>query len=206
MWPLRAALVALSLALLAATGIAQTAPPTGGVEVEELGDPTPPAEDPFRSLEAEAESAYGDGDLDRAITLYRQAIDQAPQAVDQARVLVTVAWLELLQAQPEATALDLERALYLAPDLRLRDELYNEEFSASSSMRSPGPWRRGPRTPRSGLAPRSRRSPAAISARRGLSSGSRWRCNRTSLARSTTSRWSTCAMVRSRRRSPASNA
>lgn len=44
-------------------------------------------------------------------------------------MLVTVAWLELLQGASEATARDLERALYLAPETALRAELYNEEFS-----------------------------------------------------------------------------
>ena len=127
MRPLSAACVVVFLAAFARPVPAQGVPGAGAVEVEELRDLAPPA-DPLKKLEAEAEAAYGDGELDRAIGLYRDLVAQTPAPADQARILVTVGWLEMLQGHAEAAGPDLERALYLAPETRLREELYNDEF------------------------------------------------------------------------------
>lgn len=137
-------LLCLALALPAA---AQTAPPAspappGGVTSEDLIDapeasPTPPtaaaddaAADPLASQELAAEQAFMDGDLTRALGLYRELASRQPRLSERSRLRVTAAWLDFQLGNAAAASQELAAALVEDPTHEPRAEIYSAEFMA----------------------------------------------------------------------------
>ncbi|MEO7795439.1 MAG: tetratricopeptide repeat protein [Thermoanaerobaculia bacterium] len=130
--------------------LAQDAPP-GTVTSEDLldepevpapaADP-PPAEsgagmersaEPADALglrEREAEQAFMDGDLPRALALYRELAALAPAPPEGTRLRVTAAWLQYQLANPEAASRELTAALVDDPAFEPRSGIYSPEFMA----------------------------------------------------------------------------
>jgi tetratricopeptide (TPR) repeat protein len=115
---------------------AQTPPAsTGQVESEELldepalaqEDPEPPAE---VGGEAEAARVYAEGDLPRAITIYRELAAAHPDAAERIRLRITAAWLLYELGDRSAAGEELAGALYEQPDYAPRENLYSAEFLA----------------------------------------------------------------------------
>lgn len=123
----RPARFALAFALAAAPLVAQA---PGGITQEELdAQPTPaPADD--AQLEQEAEQAYADGNLPRAVNLYREIAERQSEPRQKARLLVTAAWLAFQLGDAEAARRDLESALFEDPETYFRTELYTPDFVA----------------------------------------------------------------------------
>jgi tetratricopeptide (TPR) repeat protein len=129
--------------LLAAPAAAQ--PP---IEVEELpapaegapaepaapgavpAPPAPPA-DPLQALEFEAQNAYADGDVARALALYLELGEKHPEPAERARVRIRAAWLAWQQQDFAGAVQHLERALFDKPDAPFRADLYAPEFVAA---------------------------------------------------------------------------
>lgn len=139
------AVAALFLTLLSPPAAAQTAPP-GEVTSEDLLDeappPTSPPEEPAsanalaaaadaRTLrESEAEQAFMDGDLARALGLYRELAAQATTPADRSRLRVTAAWLEFQLGDLAGAGRELTGALVENPGYQPRAEIYSPEFVA----------------------------------------------------------------------------
>ncbi len=110
---------------------AQSAPP-GELTSEDLFDPpvddpttaSPPtlttALDPLTLREREAEQAFTDGDLPRALAVYRELAGQHPEASERTRLRVTAAWLLFQLGNTDAASLELTAALAQDPQQRTR--------------------------------------------------------------------------------------
>ncbi len=123
--------------------LAQETPP-GGVTSEDLLDPALPSDpetparsaapqpppDPVAVKESQAEQAFAEGDLARAIELYRELGAGHPVAAERTRLRVTAAWLLFQQGNPQEAALELATALFQAPGYLPRAEIYSPEFLA----------------------------------------------------------------------------
>lgn len=144
------ALLALLLALPAA-GRAQSAPP-GEVTSEDLLEASEPAEaspsaqpaagaptaqptpaegtsaDPGALRERAAEQAFADGDLPRALGLYRELAAQNPDPAERSRLRLTAAWLEFQLGNAEAARRELTATLVQDPACQPRAEIYSPEF------------------------------------------------------------------------------
>jgi tetratricopeptide (TPR) repeat protein len=133
----RLARFGLVVLLAAAAPVAAQAPtpepPPGGMVEEDLdqaAEPVAPAPGDPAALQAQAEQAYSDGDLPRAVGLYRQLAAASPDAPARARHLVTAAWLAFQLGDPTAARNDLSQALFEDPATPFRAELYAPEFVA----------------------------------------------------------------------------
>ncbi len=89
-----------------------------------------PATDPLAVREREAEQAFTDGDLARALGLYRELAAQHPEAAERSRLRVTAAWLVFQLGNPEAARLELTATLMRDPAFQPRAEIYSPEFMA----------------------------------------------------------------------------
>jgi len=129
------------LAWPAAPARAQTTPQEP-IQVEDLPDPTDTAPLPVLDqepttpreeavpLEQEARREYAEGNLPRALLLYRELAEEAQAPAEEARLRITAAWL-CFQLDDRAGALEqLGRALYAMPEAPFRPELYSPEFVA----------------------------------------------------------------------------
>lgn len=123
---MRASSVLLAAALIGLPPSVQASPPVR-VEVEDLAPDTGSGE-VIRQLEAQAATAFADGDLAHAAALYRQLAATHDQPAARAAALVTVGWIEQLAGHPEQADAALEEALFVDPELRLRSDLYDETF------------------------------------------------------------------------------
>lgn len=123
--------------------------PTGEVTSEDLLDeaqaPAPPSQDPSATAsdplgrnppgdpqelrESAAEQAFMDGDLARALGLYRELAAQAT-APESTRLRVTAAWLEFQLGEVEAAGRELTAALVTDPAYQPRAEIYSPDFMA----------------------------------------------------------------------------
>jgi tetratricopeptide (TPR) repeat protein len=115
---------------------AQSAPP-GGVTSEDLFDEPaaarpnePPPPDPLALQEADAERAFADGDLPRAIELYRGLGTSHPVASERSRLRVTAAWLLFQQGNLDGASRELAATLFQDPGFVPRAEVYSPEFMA----------------------------------------------------------------------------
>ena len=146
-----------TLLLLAALAPAQLSAQSGSqapIEVEELPPPaatvpTAPSEgrssgavptaptapgmptDPLAALEVEAQNAYADGDLPRALTLYLDLGQRHTNPVERARVRIVAAWLAWQLQDTQGANAQLEAALYEHPMAEFRAENYSPEFAAA---------------------------------------------------------------------------
>src|SRR5262245_57427300 len=108
-------LLLLAVALASAPLAAQTdqpppVPPV--VESEDLSDtPEAPAGE-----EAEAARAYSEGDLPRAIAIYRELADTHADPGERTRLRVTAAWLLFESGDRSTAGSELARALFERPD------------------------------------------------------------------------------------------
>ncbi len=138
---LAACLVQSLLALAPGGVLAQTPSP---IEEEDL-PPTPaetPAHPPTSATtalpvtgdlnvqEAAAQRAYADGDLARALELYRDLIARQREPGERARLTVTAAWLSWQVKDFDGARSLLEKALYAQPGLPFQADLYTPEFQA----------------------------------------------------------------------------
>jgi tetratricopeptide (TPR) repeat protein len=89
-----------------------------------------PAADPLAVREREAEQAFTDGDLARALELYRELAAQHPEAAERSRLRVTAAWLLFQLGNPDAASLELTATLTRDPAFQPRAEIYSPEFMA----------------------------------------------------------------------------
>ncbi|HNZ97423.1 MAG TPA: hypothetical protein PKM64_09525, partial [Thermoanaerobaculia bacterium] len=87
---MRASSVLLAAALIGLPPSVQASPPVR-VEVEDLAPDTGSGE-VIRQLEAQAATAFADGDLAHAAALYRQLAATHDQPAARAAALVTVGW------------------------------------------------------------------------------------------------------------------
>lgn len=125
--------------------VAQTAPaaPADGVTSEDLIEATeatpapvaPPgtgdsAADPLASQELAAEQAFMDGDLPRALGLYRELAGAHPALAERSRLRATAAWLEFQLGNAEAANRELTATLVEDPTWEPRAEIYSPEFMA----------------------------------------------------------------------------
>jgi tetratricopeptide (TPR) repeat protein len=111
--------------------------PTGGVESEELpdvgetstapGELQPPA---LTGGEAEASQAYAEGDLPKAIAIYRELAAENPETGERIRLRVTAAWLLFESGDRSGAGEELRGALFEQPDAPPREDLYSAEFLA----------------------------------------------------------------------------
>ena len=125
---------------------AQVAPP-GEVTSEDLLDFAEPADgaaDPYRAAadgvaapadareprEREAEQAFTDGDLARALMLYRDLAAHPPAERERSRLRVTAAWLEFQLGNPAAASHELVAALMLDPAYQPKAGIYSPDFMA----------------------------------------------------------------------------
>jgi len=111
---------------------AQVTPP-GGVISEDLLEPASPSRevrDPLAVQESAAEQAFAEGDLGRAIELYRELGSTHPVAAERTRLRVTAAWLLFQQGAPEEAAKELTASLFQNPAYLPRAEIYSPEFLA----------------------------------------------------------------------------
>lgn len=106
------------------------------IAVEELPQPT--SQEPvavarstdLAAVEQEALRLYSEGDLAGSLALYLDLSKRHPETRERARLALTAAWLTWqLEDQPSALA-HLEAALFEAPDLEFRADLYAPEFAA----------------------------------------------------------------------------
>jgi tetratricopeptide (TPR) repeat protein len=89
-----------------------------------------PETDPLELREREAEQAFTDGDLGRALGLYRELAAQHPEATERSRLRVTAAWLLYQLGNPEAAGLELTATLTRDPGFQPRAGIYSPEFMA----------------------------------------------------------------------------
>lgn len=80
------------------------------------------------ATEAAAEQAFMDGDLPRALGLYRELARRADDTAEAARLLVTAAWLEFQLGNPAGAKQEIVTALIDAAQFRPRAEIYSAEF------------------------------------------------------------------------------
>ncbi len=126
-------LPALSIFLLALHPAAAQVAPPGGVTSEDLLEPAPApqeTQDPLAAKESSAEQAFAEGDLARALELYRELGATHPVAAERSRLRVTAAWLLLQQGHPEEASKELAAALFEDPGYLPRAEIYSPEFLA----------------------------------------------------------------------------
>ncbi len=136
------AVLALFLFVPVHSAAAQTVPP-GEVTSEDLLDEALPAAqppeaaaatvataDPRTPRESEAEQAFMDGDLARALGLYRELAAAAPAPPESTRLRVTAAWLEFQLGNPEDAGRELTAALVGDPGYQPRAEIYSPDFMA----------------------------------------------------------------------------
>lgn len=139
------AVLVLFLLLPSLPAAAQTAPP-GEVTSEDLLDEAAPptaspdqppaaaamaaAADPRTVRESEAEQAFMDGDLARALGLYRELAAQATTPAESSRLWVTAAWLEFQLGDLAGASRELTGALVDNPGFQPRAEIYSPEFMA----------------------------------------------------------------------------
>lgn len=142
------ALLSLLLLFAAPGGSAAQAPPAGEVTSEDLLDDvqtpqetTPTAataataatglpDDPRAMREREAEQAFMDGELPRALALYRELATEFPAPPESTRLRVTAAWLEFQLGNPDAASRELTAALVEDPAYQPRAEIYSPDFMA----------------------------------------------------------------------------
>ncbi len=79
-------------------------------------------------LERRAEEAFAQDDLETAIAWYRQLADRQTEPRDKLRVLITIAWLELLLGRDSDSLTTLTGALVVLPDYPFQADLYSNEF------------------------------------------------------------------------------
>ncbi len=138
----RTTLCALCLSLLSAGWVAAQ------IEEEELGEPSAPdVESPQdrpslpepllapapeidrrTELEAEAEQAYLEGDLDRASKTYQELATLVEEPSARAGYLVSAAWLTSQQQQVDTAREILIRAVAASPDYEFQAQNYAQEF------------------------------------------------------------------------------
>ncbi|MGE0640504.1 MAG: tetratricopeptide repeat protein [Thermoanaerobaculia bacterium] len=130
--PCLRALVVLLFALATAPLAAQD-PPSDGIESEDLfdrpaGETAPSNATVSGPRESEAAQAYAEGDLARAIAIYRELGTSDPDPAERARLRTTAAWLLFEQGDRSSAGLELRQILYETPDLTLDPQLYSADF------------------------------------------------------------------------------
>jgi tetratricopeptide (TPR) repeat protein len=122
-WPLLACTLSLC-GIFTNSGPARAQDP--GVEAEDL------TEDPAAAAaqEAEAARAYSEGDLPRAVAIYRELAAGQSDAAERTRLHVTAAWLIFESGDRASAAQELSQALFAQPDYRPRADLYSADFLA----------------------------------------------------------------------------
>ena len=132
-------LLVLAFHVLPSMPIAAQSGPAGQIASEDLLDlpdpaaPAPPAaagDNPMDDAEREAQQAFMDGDLGRALELYRGLAARQPPPAQVSRLRVTAAWLQFQLGQAEAARQSLAAALVQDPDYAPRAELYSPDFIA----------------------------------------------------------------------------
>jgi tetratricopeptide (TPR) repeat protein len=134
----RCACAALLWLLAPAAGVARQTPgepiPPAALEVQELtpgrpqDPPAPTGPDPLRALEAVAEASYVRGNLDEAVSTYRQVAERLPPGERRTQILVLIGWIDHLLGRPAEARAALEQALYERPDLVLQAQNYTQPF------------------------------------------------------------------------------
>lgn len=123
----------LHFAALSGPLAGQTAPP-GAVTSEDLLDEAQPTaaapSDPRTEGERAAEQAFMDGDLSRALGLYRELAARTPAPPERTRLRVTAAWLEYQLGNTEGAGRELTGALVEDPSFQPRAEIYSPDFLA----------------------------------------------------------------------------
>lgn len=132
----------LALCIASLAPLTAQVPPEGGVTSEDLLDKPPdqqppatppladPAPDPVGIREAAAEQAFAEGDLARAIAIYRDLGATHPVPAERSRLRVTAAWLLFQQGDAAAAGTELSAALFEDPGYQPRAEIYSPEFLA----------------------------------------------------------------------------
>lgn len=115
----RSVLAAAIFALCLAPSLVAQPP----VTAETIGQETPDA----GGLEEQANLAFADDDLDRAISLYRQ-LATGLEGKEKVRILLTQAWVEHLTGRDVEALETLIDALALEPETPFRAELYDDDF------------------------------------------------------------------------------
>lgn len=120
----------LTVALFAPAALGAQPPDRELVEedLDERQAQSPPAA--VGALEAEAQQAYADGDLARAIGLYRALAEGAEGPSERARHHLTTAWLLFQLGDAAGATSELVQALFEDPATPFRADLYNAEFTA----------------------------------------------------------------------------
>jgi tetratricopeptide (TPR) repeat protein len=123
-----------------ATPVAAQSAPAGQITSEDLLDvaepaaspttPVAPAEGSADPREHTAEQAFMDGDLARALTLYRELAASQAGSPQASRLLVTAAWLQFQLGQAEDARQALTAVLVQDPGYAPRAELYSPDFMA----------------------------------------------------------------------------
>lgn len=134
---------AFSLPAVAQTAPATPAAPANGVTSEDLieaaeaapapaapSGPAGGAADPLASQELAAEQAFMDGDLPRALGLYRELAGAHPALAERSRLRATAAWLEFQLGNAEAANRELTATLVEDPTWEPRAGIYSPEFMA----------------------------------------------------------------------------
>ena len=123
---MRTADLFLLCALVLLPGLALSAQESDPIVEEEIPvEEAPPTSDDPEQVAAQL---FDEGDLDGAIAVYRQLAAREAVAAEKARLLVLVAWIELLSERDAEAFATLKKALVFDLGFEFRAELYSERF------------------------------------------------------------------------------
>jgi hypothetical protein len=101
--------------------------------------------------EQEAVQAFREGNISRAVPLYRQALTETADAAHRARLHACIAWLLFADGRTDEVATHLQAAMFEDPGITLERSFYTPEFlEIFDSLRRGGAGRG---VPPGGLAP-----------------------------------------------------
>ncbi|MEO8276082.1 MAG: tetratricopeptide repeat protein [Thermoanaerobaculia bacterium] len=86
--------------------------------------------DPLADQESSAEQAFADGEMARAIEIYRSLGATHPVLAERSRLRVTAAWLLFQQGNVDGATQELTGALFNDPGYLPRTEIYSPDFVA----------------------------------------------------------------------------